>query len=129
MGKREKLEKINRIISAILMMFYVTSLLPAKEISSTLNASRQRMDYYLEKAGAEYDEAGWEEKAAAGFEEALKYWEKESIYIEENDYEEYKKQKEDATLYLELEKNKSYVEWLCRKAAVASASKVNNELA
>lgn len=129
MGKREKLEKINRIISAILMMFYVTSLLPAKEISSTLNASRQRMDYYLEKAGAECDEAGWEEKAVAGFEEALKYWEKESIYIEENDYEEYKKQKEDATLYLELEKNKSYVEWLCRKAAVASASKVNNELA
>lgn len=55
MGKREKLEKINRIISAILMMFYVTSLLPAKEISSTLNASRQRMDYYLEKVGAEYD--------------------------------------------------------------------------
>lgn len=129
MGKREKLEKINRIISAILMMFYVTSLLPAKEISSTLNASRQRMDYYLEKAGTEYDEAGWEEKAVAGFEEALKYWEKESIYIEENDYEEYKKQKEDATLYLEMEKNKSYVEWLCRKAAVASASKVNNELA
>ncbi len=129
MGKRENLEKQNRIISVLLLMFYVTSLLPAKEISSTLNASRQRLDYYLEKANAEYDEASWEEKAAAGFEEALKYWEKESIYIEENDYEEYKNQKEDAKLYLEMEKNKSYVEWLCRKAAVASANKVNNELA
>ncbi len=28
-----------------------------------------------------------------------------------------------------MEKNKSYVEWLCRKAAVVSASKVSNELA
>ena len=129
MGKRENIERINRIISFLLMMFYVTSLLPAKEISSSLNASKQRLDYYLEKAGAEYDEAGWEEKAEAGFEEALKYWEKESLYIEENDYEEYKRQKEDARLYLEMEKNKSYVEWLCRKAAVASAGKVNNELA
>ncbi len=129
MGKRENTERINRIISFLLMMFYVTSLLPAKEISSSLNASKQRLDYYLEKASAEYDESGWEEKAEAGFEEALKYWEKESLYIEENDYEEYKRQKEDARLYLEMEKNKSYVEWLCRKAAVASASKVNNELA
>lgn len=129
MGKRENIEKVNRIVSFLLMMFYVASLLPAKEISSTLNASKQRLDYYLEKAGAEYDETGWEKKAEAGFEEALKYWEKESLYIEENDYEEYERQKKNAKLYLEMEKNKSYVEWLCRKAAVASASKVNNELA
>lgn len=59
MGKRENIERINRIVSFLLMMFYVTSLLPAKEISSSLNASKQRLDYYLEKAGAEYDEAGW----------------------------------------------------------------------
>lgn len=129
MGKRETVEKTNRIISFLLMMFYAASLLPAKEISNKLNASRQRLDYYLEKASIEYDEAGWEEKAEAGFEEALRYWEKESLYIEESDYEEYRRQKEEARLYLEMEKNKSYVEWLCRKAAVASASKVNNELA
>ena len=111
------------------MMVYAVSLLPAKEISSTLNSSRQRLDYYLEKAGSENDEIRWEEKASAGFEEAMKYWEKESIhYIEENDYEEYKRQKETAKLYLEMEKNKSYVEWLCRKAALAVEKKANNEL-
>ncbi len=56
MEKREKIEKINRIIAVLLMMLYAVSLLPAKEISSSLNASKQRLDYYLEKASAEYDE-------------------------------------------------------------------------
>ena len=84
------------------MMVYAVSLLPAKEISSTLNSSRQRLDYYLEKAGSENDEIRWEEKASAGFEEAMKYWEKESIYIGENDYEEFKRQKEAAKLYCNI---------------------------
>ena len=128
MWMREKKEIKNRILTVLLMMVYAVSLLPAKEISSTLNSSRQRLDYYLEKAGSENDEIRWEEKASAGFEEAMKYWEKESIYIEENDYEEYKRQKEAAKLYLEMEKNKSYVEWLCRKAALAVEKKANNEL-
>lgn len=128
MWMREKKERKNRILTVLLMMVYAVSLLPAKEISSTLNSSRQRLDYYLEKAGGENDEIRWEEKASAGFEEAMKYWEKESIYIEENDYEEYKRQKEAAKLYLEMEKNKSYVEWLCRKAALAVEKKANNEL-
>ncbi len=128
-GKKDKHDIYNRIISILLILVYLTGLLPAQEISHTINESKNRLDYYLDKAELEYEESSWEEKAQTGLQEALSYWESENTYLKENDYEEYTKQKKDAQLYLEMEKNRSYVEWLCSKVNRASTARVSSELA
>ena len=121
-------EKINRFVMSLMMFVYITALLPAQEISYTIQESKKRLDYYLDKAENEYEELSWEEKVETGLQEALLYWESENTYLKEKDYEEYLKQKNEAQVYLELEKNKSYVEWLCNKLSKSSSVKLNNEL-
>ena len=122
-------ESFNRLVSVVLIFVYATTLLPAQAITHAFDESKNRLDYYLDKAELEYEESDWEKKAETGLHEALLYWESENTYLKENDYEEYLKQKNEAQLYLEMEKNKSYVKWLCDKVNRASSAKVNNELA
>jgi len=129
MNKKRINKKLNRIVSVIFLIVYTTSLLPAQEITRAFDESKNRLDYYLDKAELEYEESDWEKKAETGLHEALLFWESENTYLKENDYEEYLKQKNEAQIYLEMEKNKSYVKWLCDKVNRASSAKVNNELA
>ena len=127
--KKDKHDRYNRIISILLIVVYITGLLPAQEITRAFDESKNRLDYYLDKAELEYEESDWEKKAETGLHEALLFWESENTYLKENDYEEYLKQKNEAQQYFEMEKNKSYVKWLCDKVNRASSAKVNNELA
>jgi len=106
-------ESFNRYVSVILILVYTMTLLPAQEITRAFDESKNRLDYYLDKAELEYEESDWEKKAETGLHEALLFWESENTYLKENDYEEYLKQKNEAQLNLENEPNKlQYVNYM-----------------
>ncbi|MEE1211503.1 MAG: hypothetical protein UHO11_03310, partial [Treponema sp.] len=103
-------------------------IVPAVEYKSTMERSRARLDYYIEKAVGATDEQSWEENAERSIEQAIKEWETENLAEKETDPEGYEKKQKELRTYLELEKESKYVEWLTGRFAEKAGKEVLKEL-
>ena len=104
-------ELIQKVISGFVVLIYCLTLIPAQEFSN-LAAGKQRLDFYLDKAGQENLENNWLEVAEEGIISAMELWENENAYLKDIDSGEYETLKKNARIYYETLKTEKYVDWI-----------------
>jgi hypothetical protein len=73
---------INKITALALIMAQMTIALPAQEVFDK-ERGKTRLEQYLDRAALERDAEKWERLAEAGFEAAMREWERANLYLRE----------------------------------------------
>lgn len=110
-------ESLQKIVSSIILFFYVFTILPASELKFSMEKSLFKLDFYLEGVQNSRNEEEWQSIADKAVLTALKDWEVENIHLKEIDEELWKKYFEEAKNVFELEKNKSYAQWIFERSS------------
>ena len=121
-------ELIEKVVATLALITYAVQIVPAVEYKSTMERSRARLDYYIERAAGAVDEKSWEENAERSIEQAIKEWENEHLNEKETDPEGYEKKQEEVRTYLSLEKESKYIEWLTERFTKKARNEALKEL-
>ena len=121
-------ELIEKLVATLALITYAVQIVPAVEYKSTMERSRARLDYYIERAAGAVDEKSWEENAERSIEQAIKEWENEHLNEKETDPEGYEKKQEEVRTYLSLEKESKYIEWLTERFTKKARNEALKEL-
>ena len=114
--KNEKNKEFLRKFCAWLILFcYFVNILPARELSFSMEKSLERLDFYLE-TGKNYSETDWKKLAEKSILASMEDWEGENLHLKEADPEMYENAFLEAEKMLKLETEKKYVQWLCQRS-------------
>ncbi|MDR2376069.1 MAG: C40 family peptidase [Treponema sp.] len=103
--------KLSKIIALVLVQCQLAAMLPAIELRTDLRQGMARLEHYLDKAAAERKVQNWEQLAQSGLEAAMYEWESGAVWLQEQDSETWRKEREWAETSYRKEMETAYVRW------------------
>ncbi|MBO5236227.1 MAG: hypothetical protein J6B32_03835, partial [Spirochaetaceae bacterium] len=117
-----------RSIATVVAFFYLVLLVPAQEFYFEREQGLKELNYYLNLAQQERNQARWDKLADEGVIAAMATWESATLQEKEKDFQTWQVKKQQVHAFYEQEKNLRYAKWLINGFSQGRKSSKQHEL-